>query len=348
MYGIYFVIIKFMKWEENYSLLKNNTFGIDASCRYFFEYSSVDELFSFCADRGDLLSGALHIGGGSNLLFVNEYYGGLVVHSALKGIERVGETDDFVFVKAMSGVVWDDFVAYAVSEGLCGVENLSLIPGEVGAVPVQNIGAYGVEAKDVIDSVELFDVAGRRVLKVNADECGFAYRNSRFKSDWKGKYWVVSVTFRLKKKTEFVLDYGNIKSSMEGREVSLQSVRDTIIRIREEKLPSPEVLGSAGSFFMNPVVSADCLSSLKERFGDVPSYKLSETDFKVPAGWLIEQCGWKGKSYKRAGVYEKQALILVNRGGATGADVAELADIIVKDVKSKFGIDISPEVCYIK
>lgn len=337
-----------MKWEENYSLLKNNTFGIDASCRYFFEYSSVDELFSFCADRGDLLPGALHIGGGSNLLFVNEYYDGLVIHSALEGIERVGETDDFVFVKAMSGVVWDDFVAYAVSEGLCGVENLSLIPGEVGAVPVQNIGAYGVEAKDVIDSVELFDIAGCRTLTVMADECGFAYRKSRFKTDWKGKYWVVSVTFKLKKRAEFALDYGNVKSSLEGKEVTLQSVRNAIIQIRETKLPSPDVLGSAGSFFMNPVVSAEFLSSLKERFGEVPSYKLSELEFKVPAGWLIEQCGWKGKSHKNAGVYEKQALILVNRGGALGADIAELADLIVKDVKDKFGIDISPEVCFVR
>lgn len=335
---------------RNYNLLKHNTFGIDASCNRFIEFSSVSELLAVCRHLTEEDCPLLLLGGGSNLLLTGDFHG-TVLHSAIKGVEKVSEEEGTVLVRAGSGEVWDDFVAYCVAQGWHGLENLSLIPGEVGASAVQNIGAYGVEAKDFIECVEAVEIAtGRRVTLEN-EECGYAYRQSRFKQDWRNRFVVTHVVYRLS--TTFVpqLDYGNLykvlssKGTSEGsREVSALAVRNAIIQIRREKLPDPKDLGNAGSFFVNPVVSGEKYRELAAKYPDMPHYDAGGERVKIPAGWLIEQCGWKGRSLGRAGVYEKQALVLVNRGGATGREIVGLCEAIQHDVREKFGIKIQTEV----
>lgn len=335
---------------RNYNLLKHNTFDIDASCNRFIEFSSVSELLAVCRHLTEEDCPLLLLGGGSNLLLTGDFHG-TVLHSAIKGVEKVSEEDGTVLVRAGSGEVWDDFVAYCVAQGWHGLENLSLIPGEVGASAVQNIGAYGVEAKDFIECVEAVEIAtGRRVTLEN-EECGYAYRQSRFKQDWRNRFVVTHVVYRLS--TTFVpqLDYGNlykVLSSKEigagSREVSALAVRNAIIQIRREKLPDPKDLGNAGSFFVNPVVSGEKYRELAAKYPDMPHFDAGGERVKIPAGWLIEQCGWKGRSLGRAGVYEKQALVLVNRGGATGREIVGLCEAIQHDVREKFGIKIQTEV----
>lgn len=335
---------------RNYNLLKHNTFGIDASCNRFIEFSSVSELLAVCRHLTEEDCPLLLLGGGSNLLLTGDFHG-TVLHSAIKGVEKVSEEDGTVLVRAGSGEVWDDFVAYCVAQGWHGLENLSLIPGEVGASAVQNIGAYGVEAKDFIECVEAVEIAtGRRVTLEN-EECGYAYRQSRFKQDWRNRFVVTHVVYRLS--TTFVprLDYGNLykvvsskETGEENREVSALAVRNAIIQIRREKLPDPKDLGNAGSFFVNPVVSGEKYRELAAKYPDMPHFDAGGERVKIPAGWLIEQCGWKGRSQGRAGVYEKQALVLVNRGGATGREIVGLCEAIQHDVREKFGIKIQTEV----
>ena len=358
-----------MKDIKDYSLLASNTFGIDVKAFRFVEYDSVDELRGFLsglqndvpdgrgtdvtsagvsADCGEVGTPVLHIGGGSNLLFTKDFPG-IILHSAIKGIEVVGETDDCVDVRVGAGVVWDDFVAYAVSRQWYGAENLSLIPGEVGASAVQNIGAYGVEAKDLIlsvDTIEMSSVLPRKFLNV---ECGYAYRQSVFKADLKGKYIVTHVTYRLSKLPVYHLDYGNIRAELEreGCALTLDNLRRIIIGIREMKLPDPAVVGNAGSFFMNPIVSEAKFLALEKEYPGMPQYSMGEGMVKIPAGWMIDQCGWKGRVLGRAGVHDKQALVLVNKGGATAQEIVHLADEIVRTVYEKFGIQIHPEVNYI-
>lgn len=335
---------------RNYNLLKHNTFGIDASCNRFIEFSSVSELLAVCRHLTEEDCPLLLLGGGSNLLLTGDFHG-TVLHSAIKGVEKVSEEDGTVLVRAGSGEVWDDFVAYCVAQGWHGLENLSLIPGEVGASAVQNIGAYGVEAKDFIECVEAVEiVTGRRVTLEN-EECGYAYRQSRFKQDWRGRFVVTHVVYRLS--TTFVpqLDYGNLykvvrsrESGVGSQEVSALAVRNAIIQIRREKLPDPKDLGNAGSFFVNPVVSGEKYRELAAKYPDMPHFDAGGERVKIPAGWLIEQCGWKGRSLGRAGVYERQALVLVNRGGATGREIVSLCEAIQHDVREKFGIEIQTEV----
>ena len=304
-----------MKDFVNYSLLNHNTFGMDVKAKRYVEYDSEDELVQLLSS---LQGKVLHIGGGSNLLFCGDF-DGTILHSAIKGIEVVEdvEGDDEVLVRVGAGEVWDDFVAWAVAEGYGGVENLSLIPGEVGASAVQNIGAYGVEAKDVIAMVEAVDMAsGEKRLFANA-ECGYAYRQSIFKQELKGKYAITYVIYRLQKQPKLKLEYGNILAALEDKaQVTVADVRRAIIDIRNAKLPDPKVVGNAGSFFMNPVVSREKFLSIQKDYPTMPFYDV-DGGVKIPAGWLIEQCGWKGKSLGRAGVHDKQALVLVNRGGAS-------------------------------
>lgn len=337
-----------MKDFTNYSLLPYNTFGMDVKAARFVEYESVDELRHFLCGRQDKSSPLLHVGRGSNLLFVSDYPG-TVLHSGIKGIELVRETGEWVELRVGAGEVWDDFVDYTVRNGWYGAENLSLIPGEVGASAVQNIGAYGVEAKDLIVSVETVSIeTGDLHVFANAD-CGYAYRESVFKKELKGKYIVTFVTYRLLKQPVYHLDYGNIRMELqkEGGKLSLDNLRRIIIRIRQEKLPDPEKVGNAGSFFMNPIVPVAQFEALWKLYPDMPHYKVNETQVKIPAGWMIDRCGWKGKSLGRAGVHDKQALVLVNLGGATGEDVVRLAEEIVRSVQAKFGITIYPEVNFI-
>ena len=330
-----------MRREQNYSLKQHNTFGIEAKCAQFVEYSTEAEAKEVAELLRTTRVPYIIIGGGSNLLLTRDYEG-IVVHSACKGIERNGNR-----LVCGSGEVFDDVVAQSIEMGLYGAENLSLIPGDVGASAVQNIGAYGAEAKDLIRSIRAVEIATGNVCVIENAECEYGYRQSKFKHDWKNQYLILSVEYEFAATFEPRLDYGNIRAELEKEGISLptaQQLRDTIIRIREAKLPDPKMLGNAGSFFMNPIVDRQKYETLAAQYEGMPHYDIDAEHVKIPAGWMIDQCGWKGKSMGRAGVHDKQALVLVNRGGATGQEVVALCQQIQADVKQKFGIDIYPEV----
>lgn len=336
-----------MKDIKNYSLLAHNTFGIEARCHRFLEYSSVEEAQQIVSSLTTEDEPLLILGGGSNLLLTGDYPG-TVLHSAIKGIKVLSDKESAsVFLECGSGEVFDDVVAFAVENGYHGAENLSIIPGEVGASAVQNIGAYGVEAKDIIYKVEAVEIAtGKLVVFDNAD-CEYSYRQSKFKHEWRDKYLVTHVIYRLSRTFVPDLDYGNIRSSLEKKGIAsptAQQLREVIIEIRNAKLPDPKVQGNAGSFFMNPIVEKAKYEELASQYLGMPHYTIDAEHEKIPAGWMIDQCGWKGKSLGKAGVHDKQALVLVNRGGATGADIVRLCETIQKDVMEKFGIEIHPEV----
>lgn len=333
-----------MKHFHNYSLLPHNTFGFDVVCSDFYEYDSKEEL-SVLYNQGVFSNQYLSVGGGSNLLLMNDL-SYPVVHSNILGVEVVDERETSVDVYAGSGVVWDDFVQWCISRDLGGVENLSFIPGCVGASPVQNIGAYGVEAKDVIKRVDVYNTKDDTFFSLDNKECQFEYRGSVFKKE--KHLIVVGVLYELTKGThEFKLDYGNVKDVLGDKEVTLNSIRKTIVDIRMNKLPLPSEIGSAGSFFKNPVVDVSKFQSMQSEYANMPFYAL-EDGYKIPAAWLISQCGWKGKNIGAAGVYEKQPLILVNRGGAKGEDVVFLMKQIQLSVKDKFDIQLHPEVCLVR
>ncbi len=346
-----------MRDLKDYSLKEHNTFGIDVKCSRFLEYERVEEAQAIAQILRETATPYLIIGGGSNLLLTKDYEG-IVVHSVIKGVDFDGNK-----MRCGSGEVWDDVVALSIRHGLYGMENLSLIPGDVGASAVQNIGAYGVEAMNLIESIEAVEIASGSVVTILGEDCGYGYRESKFKHEWKNKYLITHVTYRLS--TTFIphLDYGNIRAELERRNVTLGTgtavtfspnvtavpvpsvtLRDVIIEIREAKLPDPKVMGNAGSFFMNPIVSREKYEALAKQYEGMPHYEVDAEHVKIPAGWMIDQCGWKGKSLGRAGVHDKQALVLVNLGGATGEEVVTLCEAIRKDVKAKFGIEIYPEV----
>ena len=328
---------------KDYSLKNNNTFGIDCRAGEFIEYDSVEELQTLVPELQG--KNVLHVGAGSNLLFTKDF-DGIVLHSGIRGIKLVEETADEVVVCAGAAEVWDELVDYAVCHGWSGIENLSLIPGETGAAAVQNIGAYGTEVKDVIDEVETVSLETGNPRSFSNEECRYAYRQSVFKNELKGKYAVTHVHLRLKKTFTPNTGYGNIRQAMEGRELTAANVRQAIIDIRNAKLPDPKVTGNAGSFFVNPVVSEDKFRSLQREYPAMPYYEV-ENGYKIPAGWLIEQAGWKGKSLGRAAVHDKQALVIVNLGGADAEEIVRLSDTVRADVKAKFGVEIKPEVNFI-
>lgn len=326
---------------KNYNLKAHNTFGIDAKCSRFLEYESVAEAQEVAKILRESSIPYIIIGGGSNLLLTKDYEG-IVVHSACKGVERRGNS-----LICGSGEVWDDIVAKSIAMQLYGAENLSLIPGDVGASAVQNIGAYGSEVKDLIRKITAVEISTGAVREFNHTECEYGYRQSRFKHEWKNRFLIISVEYELSEAFQPRLDYGNIRAELERRNITeptAQQLRDTIIDIRNAKLPDPKVMGNAGSFFMNPIVSREKYEQLAEQYVGMPHYEIDADNVKIPAGWMIDQCGWKGKSLGRAGVHDKQALVLVNRGGATGAEIVALCEAIQKDVKAKFDIDIHPEV----
>ena len=324
------------------SLLAHNTFGIDACAAHFVDFDSVDDLVGFL---GSGFNGkSLVIGGGSNLLFVNDF-DGTVFHSSILDVDVVEETETDVLLRVGSGVIWDAFVEYTVEEGWCGLENLSLIPGEVGASAVQNVGAYGVEAGDLIEKVETIRIADGVPCSFTKADCGFAYRHSIFKAAEKGRHIVTYVTYRLKKSADFKLSYGNLKEKVEELGgATLANVRRAVCEIREAKLPDPDKIGSAGSFFMNPVVDAALAALLKDEYPTMPQYPLPSGDVKLSAGWLIEQCGWKQTPHEHVGVYRHQALVVVNLGGAIGKEVLDFASAVVASVKDKFGVHLNMEV----
>lgn len=334
-----------MKDFYDFNLKEHNTFGIDVKCRRFIEFESVDELLQIVNSLTDADKPLLVLGGGSNMLFTADYEG-TVLHSAIKGHVAV-QTDEGIMLRCGSGEVWDDIVSLCVSNRMYGAESLSLIPGDVGASAVQNIGAYGAEAKDIILKVEAVDLQTGKMCEFTNEECEYAYRKSKFKGEWRNRFVITYVTYKLSEVFCPCLDYGNIRAELEKRNIKVptaEQLRNVIIDIRNEKLPDPKVEGNAGSFFMNPVVPKAKYEELVARFGNVPHYSVDDNNEKIPAGWMIDQCGWKGKSLGKAGVHSRQALVLVNRGGAEGKDIVALCDAIKRDVKDKFGIDIVPEV----
>ena len=310
------------------------------------EYANVEDAQQIAAVLRAGQEPFLIIGSGSNLLLTADFEG-IVVHSVIKGIEKRTGEDGATVVRCGSGELWDDVVAWCVGESLGHLVNLSLIPGEVGASVVQNIGAYGSEVSEFVASIEAVDIAsGERVTIAPAD-CDYGYRKSKFKTVWKNKYLITAVEYLLPAETQLNVAYGNIRAELERRGIdkpTADELRSTIIGIRQNKLPDPAVEGNAGSFFMNPVVPRAKYEELAALYEGMPHYDVDDEHVKIPAGWMIEQCGWKGKSLGRAGVHAKQALVLVNRGGATGDEVVRLCEAIRRDVKEKFGINIYPEV----
>lgn len=338
-----------MKLCNNYSLLPHNTFGMNVRAALFVEYDTIDDLrrFLLSEEFDSNRHHYIHIGAGSNLLFAGDY-NGLVMHSVMRDLTVIEDTQEHQLLRVGSGYVWDDFVAYCVEHGLAGVENLSAIPGEVGASAVQNIGAYGVEVCDVIEHVETVDLQGN--LRVfSKDECRYGYRDSIFKRELRGQYIITHVVYRLMKSPVFKLGYGDLRAHVEAEGTStLGAVRRAVTEIRNSKLPDPKILGNAGSFFTNPIIPCEQYEALKSQYPDMPSYPIDESRVKVPAGWLIEHVGWKGRALGRAAVHDRQALVLVNRGGATGLEIMELAHRICEDIYSQYGIRIMPEVNYIQ
>ncbi|MDR0732994.1 MAG: UDP-N-acetylmuramate dehydrogenase [Dysgonamonadaceae bacterium] len=336
-----------MRIEQNYPLLKHNTFGLDVKTKYFVEYENEADLQKLLRDEYFFSQQFWHIGQGSNLVFLGDF-DGVIVHSAIRGVEKIRETDGFVWLKAGAGEDWDALVAYSVQNGWGGLENLSLIPGEVGASAVQNIGAYGADAAGCIEEVHacFLETGEKRVF--SNPECEYAYRDSFFKKpENKGKYYITHVVYKLSKKPEYRLDYGNIRVEIGDRTATLETVRQAVIAIRESKLPDPKTTGNAGSFFVNPCICTAHYEGLKKHYPDMPNYPVDEETVKVPAAWLIERAGMKGKTSGGAAVYEKQPLVIINRGNASGRDIADLATEICNAVKEKFGIDLQPEVNYI-
>lgn len=336
-----------MRIEENFSLEQYNTFRLPVRTRWFMEYDTEEELQKILSDEYFRENTSLHIGGGSNLLFLNDY-SGIVVHSGIRGMEVVEEEEETLLLRVGAAEVWDEVVAYAVSKGWGGIENLSHIPGETGAAAVQNIGAYGREIKEVIESVEAYNQLTGEKRSFTRAQCEYAYRRSYFKNEYHDPHIITHVVLRLAKAPrEFCLDYGLLRQELEGKVLSVHSLREAVIAIRRAKLPDPKVMGNAGSYFMNPVVSTADYEKIKAEWPHVPSYSAPEGKVKLSAGWLIEQCGFKGKRYGSVGVYEKQALVLVNYGEASGNDIALLAESISNAVRNRFGVELMPEVKYV-
>ncbi|MCX6239621.1 MAG: UDP-N-acetylmuramate dehydrogenase [Bacteroidia bacterium] len=330
---------------HNFSLKSSNTFGISAIAKHYLTVDSPEELIRFLRENNPAgKEKRLFLGAGSNLLFVNNF-DGLIIHPEIPGIRLITENKDIVEVEAGAGVVWDNFVDSCVKKGWGGVENLSLIPGNVGAVPVQNIGAYGAEVESVIAEVRGVNLDTLENKSFNPAECKFGYRTSIFKVELKEQFMVTSVVFRLSKQPEYRLEYGALETEVcKFGEKNLQNIRKAVIAIRESKLPDPMKIGNAGSFFKNPVVSEAAANALKNVYPDLPVYPVGSGLVKIAAGWIIEKAGWKGKSIGNAAVHDKQALVLINNGGASGKEIFELSEIILKDVLLKFNIELEREV----
>lgn len=335
--------------KTNYSLLNYNTFGIDAIAAGFVQLKSLDDYIALV--KSDILREKpfFILGGGSNVVF-SDHYEGIVVHPANKGIRLIEKQNDRCFVEANAGEVWADFVNHCIDNGWYGLENLAAIPGTVGAAPVQNVGAYGKEAKDVISRVHLVEIETGEERWVSVEDCEFGYRWSRFKGEWSNRYLIDRVVFALR--DEFVpdLSYKALASALTERGIERPTARqlaDTVGEVRDSKLPNPKKTGSAGSFFKNPVVNDAVYQTIKSKYPDIVSFPVGDDRFKLAAGWMIEHCGWKGRNLGNAGVYEKQALVLVNRGGCTGRDVRNLADAIIADVQARFGLKLECEAIFV-
>lgn len=336
-----------MKLIPDFSLKKLNTFGLDVSAQYYLEFHSAEELIDALQKKifGD--NPLLVVGEGSNLLFLGDFKG-VVIHPANDYIRVLKEDADSVLLESGSGVNWDNLVKYTVNQGWWGIENLSNIPGQAGAAAIQNIGAYGVEIAQVIQSVGAVEIESGKQVNFSVEACCYSYRESVFKKELKGKYIITSITILLSKSPKPNLSYSNLEQEvLQQGDITLQNIRNTVIAIRQSKLPAPEILGNAGSFFMNPIISKQHFWMLQQQFPQMPHYNLGDESVKVPAAWLIEQCGWKGKRLGGAGVHDKQALVIVNYGEASGHDIVALAMRIREDVMNRFEIVLVPEVNFI-
>lgn len=339
--------------KKEHSLQGLNTMGFNVIAKYFCEINTLDDIKKLIDNKTFKESKKLFLGGGSNILFADEYFDGIVIHSNLKGISFVEceqSTDngqpEFLTARCMSGETWKDFVDFTVSNNLYGLENLVDIPGSVGAAPVQNIGAYGSEVKDCITRVYAINIENGEERIFENEECNFAYRNSIFKKEENKKYFIYAIDFKLKKDAELKLEYGNIKEYLVKKNIespTLSDVANAIKRIRAEKLPEVGVVGSVGSFFQNPIIDADKYQSIKEKYPEVPSYP-NDNGVKIPAGWLIDKAGWKGYRENHVGVWDKQALVLVHYGGGKPEEILNLMNKIQDSVKEEFGVEIKPEV----
>ncbi|MFO8234140.1 MAG: UDP-N-acetylmuramate dehydrogenase [Bacteroidales bacterium] len=329
---------------ENISLKPYNTFGIDAHANYFTQCTSVEDFYKIINDPEYRNTKKLILGGGSNILFTKDFEG-LIIQNSITGVEVVEENEKTVTIRAGAGEDWDSFVEYTVNNDWCGLENLSYIPGNVGASPIQNIGAYGEEAKNSIKEVETIDLENCEKVIYQNKECRFGYRNSIFKEERKGKSIITHVVFTLQKKYVFNLDFGILKKTVNQRgEITLQNIRDSVIEIRSHKLPDPKELGSAGSFFKNPVISEEKLRTVQQKFPNIPYYEIEKDTIKIPAAWLIDKLGWKGYRKGDAGVHKNQALVLVNYGKADGEQIYLLSQQIIESVEEKYGIHLEYEV----
>ncbi len=336
-----------MEVVENISLKPYNTFGIDVPARYFAKFTSTTELQELIHRKTKHGERPLFIlGGGSNIL-LTQPYNGLVAKNELPGIEAIGEDEEFVFVKAGAGENWHRFVQFCIAHNYAGAENLSLIPGNVGASPMQNIGAYGVEIKDIFHELEAMHIGEMKLQKFSLADCRFGYRESVFKHGLKGQYVITSVTFKLRKQPIFHVEYGAIRDELDRmhiQQLSIAAISQAVIYIRQSKLPDPKIIGNAGSFFKNPTIPTDQFEELQKKFPSIVGYPANDNETKVAAGWLIEQCGWKGFRRGDAGCHAKQALVLVNYGNATGKEIYNLSAEIVHSVKQKFSITLEREV----
>lgn len=341
-----------MKIEEHKPLGSFNTFGVEVAAKYFSEIHSVEEFKELAGDRRFAAEKKLVLGGGSNVLLTGDF-DGCVLKNAIPGIEKVSETEADVIVKAGAGEIWHDLVLWCIEKNYGGLENLSLIPGLTGAAPIQNIGAYGAELQDTFHELEAIEIRSLASVKFSAVECAFGYRDSVFKHKYQGQFLITSVSLKLTKLSmngspyHFQTEYGDLRRTLEEmkvKDLSLEAVSEAICRIRRAKLPDPKEFGNAGSFFKNPSIPGESFTALASAYPKMPHFPQNNGTVKVPAGWLIEQCGWKGKRAGRAGSHKDQALVLVNYGGATGKEILELSVAIQRSVKEKFGIELSREV----
>jgi len=333
-----------MQIQENISLKPYNSFGINVTARKFASFNGIDdvaELIESAANQPTFI-----LGGGSNILLTKNF-DGFVLKNEIKGIQKIREDDEYVYVRAGAGENWHSFVLTCIQNNWCGVENLSLIPGNIGASPMQNIGAYGVEIKDVFEELEAYHIHDHITRKFSLAECGFGYRESVFKQQYRNQFVILHVTYRLRKQAVLNTSYGAIEQELDKMGVispTIKDVSDAVIHIRSSKLPDPKVIGNAGSFFKNPTVGTEKFAYIKSGFPTVIGYENPDGSIKLAAGWMIEQCGWKGYRKGDAGCHDKQALVLVNYGNAKGSDINELATEIIKTVSKKFGVELEKEV----
>lgn len=332
--------------QQNVSLKPYNTLAVDVRAHYLTEFKSIEQLLQITELNIWGEQPHLILGQGSNVLLTTDV-SGIVLINRIPGIEVLKQDSEHVWVKVGAGVNWHQFVLHAIDKGWAGIENLSLIPGTVGAAPIQNIGAYGVELADVFETLSAFDLRDKKVISFSKQDCAFHYRDSIFKQSLKNQCVILDVTLKLNLTPHFKLDYGDLRHTLDAMQlnhITLKSVSDAVIQIRNSKLPNPKELPNAGSFFKNPIITADEFEILQQRFPEIPHYPAHDNQIKIPAGWLIEQCNWKGKRIRDAGTHQQHALVVVNYGSANGADLLAVVKTIQSDVEHRFNISLQPEV----